>query len=189
MGYFNINLLNAETFNFTKEFLFTLQSYSFILTIDKPTRVYSSSATLIDNIFTNKYCGKITIGNIISDISDHYSQFCLTEFSCETDFPKKSLQVFTKTMILDFSRFSEEDFNSELAQVDWGSLVARTQGNIDIAFSKIYNKLNKLVNKHAPLKPLSKRKFKQSLKPWITKGLLKSIKIKNALFASGDIDK
>ena len=70
-------------------------------------------------------------------------------------------------MIHDFSRFSEEDFNSELAQVDWGSILARTQGNIDIAFSKIYNKLNKLVNKHAPLKPLSKRKFKQSLKPWI----------------------
>ena len=46
-----------------------------------------------------------------------------------------------------------------------------------------------MINKHAPLKPLSKRKFKQSLKPWITKGLLKSIKIKNALFAEGDIDK
>ena len=182
MGDFNINLLNAETCNFTKEFLFTLQSYSFIPTIDKPTRVYSSSATLIDNIFTNKYCEKITSGNIISDISDHYSQFCLTESSCETDFPKK-------TMIRDFSRFSEEDFNSELAQVDWGSLLARTQGNTDVAFSKIYNKLSKLVNKHAPLKPLSKCKFKQPLKPWITKGLLKSIKIKNALFASGDIDK
>ena len=92
-------------------------------------------------------------------------------------------------MIHEFSRFSEEEFNSELVQVDWGSILARTQGNIDIAFSKIYNKLNKLVNKHAPLKPLSKRKFKQSLKPWITKGLLKSFKIKNALFALGDIDK
>ena len=92
-------------------------------------------------------------------------------------------------MIRDFSRFSEEDFNSELAQVDWESILARTQGNIDIAFSKIYNKLNKLVNKHAPLKSLSKRKFKQFSKPWITKGLLKSIKIKNALFASGDMIK
>ena len=61
-----------------------------------------------------------------------------------------------------------QDFNSELAQVDWESIFARTQGNIDIAFSKIYNKLNKLLNKHAPLKSLSKRKFKQSSKPWIT---------------------
>ena len=64
------------------------------------------------------------------------------------------------TFFVHIRRFSEEDFNSELAQVDWGSILARTQGNIDITFSKIYNKLNKLVNKHAPLKPLSKRKFK-----------------------------
>ena len=92
-------------------------------------------------------------------------------------------------MVRDFSRFSEEDFNSELAPADWGSILARTQGNIDIGFSKMYNKLNKLVNKHAALEPLSKHEFKQSSKPWITKGLLKCIKIKNALFASGDIDK
>jgi len=158
-----------------------LTKLSFIPTREG-TRVYSSTATLIDNIFANKYCGKITSGNIISDISDHYSQFCLTEFSCETDFPKM-------TMIRDFSRFSEEDFYLELVQVDWESIFERAQGNIDIASSKIYNKLNKLVNKHAPLKPLSKRKLKQSLKPWITKGLLKSIKIKNALFVKGNIDK
>ena len=99
MSDFNVNLLNAETCNFTKEFLLALQSYSFI-PIDKPTRVHSSLATLIDNIFANKNCGKIIIGNIILDISDHYSQFYLTEFSCETNFPKE-------TMIPDFSRFSE----------------------------------------------------------------------------------
>ena len=52
----------------------------------------------------------------------YLQQNCLTEFSCETDFPKK-------TMIRDFSRFSEEDFNSEIAQVDWGSILPRTQGN------------------------------------------------------------
>ena len=182
MGDFNINLLNAETCNYTKDFLLALQSYSFIPTIDKPTRVYNTSATLIDNIFVNKNYEKITSGNIISDISDHYSQFCFVESSCEKNFPKR-------TMIRDFSRFSEEDFNTELAQVDWDSILARTQDNVDVGFSKVYNKLNKLVNKHAPLKPLSKRKYKQFMKPWITKGLLKSIKVKNALFASGDIDK
>ena len=114
---------------------------------------------------------KITSGSIISDIGDHCSRFCLTKISCEADFPRK-------TMIRGFSRFSEDDFNFELAQVDWGSILARTQGNVDIAFSKFCNKLNKLDNNHAKLKPLWKRKFKQSLKSWITKGLLKSIKIK-----------
>ena len=71
MGDFNISLLNVETCNFIKDFLLSLQSYSFFPTIDKPTRVNNNSATLIDNIFANNICRKNTSGNIISDISDH----------------------------------------------------------------------------------------------------------------------
>ena len=51
--------------------------------------------------------------------------------------------------------------------------------SVDKCFSSFYNKLNKLINKHTPFKTLSK--------PWITKGLRKSIKITNRLFYSGDI--
>jgi hypothetical protein len=36
---------------------------------------------------------------------------------------------------------------------------------------------------------ISKRKIKQSVKPWITKGIKKSIKIKNKLFCSGNKEK
>ena len=50
-------------------------------------------------------------------------------------------------MVRDFSRSSEENFNSELAQVYWESIFTRTQGNIEMALSKIYSKLNKMVNK------------------------------------------
>ena len=73
MGDFNLNLLNVETCKFTKNVLLSLQSYSFFPTIDKPTRVYNNSATLIDNIFANKLCRKITSVNVISDNSDHNS--------------------------------------------------------------------------------------------------------------------
>ena len=45
-----------------------------------------------------------------------------------------------------------------------------------------YNKLDNLINKHAPLVPVSKRKAKLYYKRWITKGIRKSIKIKNSLF-------
>ena len=54
-------------------------------------------------------------------------------------------------------------------------------------FSVFCNKLNKLLNKHAPFKPIKKRKKTRLLKPWVTKGIRKSIKIKNDLFlCSGD---
>ena len=56
-------------------------------------------------------------------------------------------------------------------------------------FSSFYNKYNKLINKHAPMKTISKRKAKLLSKPWITKGLRISVRIKNKLYASGDMIK
>ena len=57
---------------------------------------------------------------------------------------------------------------------------------MDKLFSSFYSKFNKLINKHAPMKAISNRKAKQLSKPWITKGIRISIKVKNKLYASGD---
>ena len=69
------------------------------------------------------------------------------------------------------------------------NLLLKQLGLPKLLFSTFYNKLNKLTNKHAPLRSLSKRKIKRLSKPWITKGIRKSIRIKNELFFSGDRDK
>ena len=68
MGDFNINLLHAESSRYAQEFLLSLQSFPFTPTIDKPIRVHNSSATLIDNILTNKLM-LISPGAIFSLIS------------------------------------------------------------------------------------------------------------------------
>ena len=182
VGDFNINLLNAETCNFTKDFLLSLQSYSFIPTIDKPTRVNSNSATLIDNTFVNQIGREITSGNIISDISDHYSQLCIIK-----SFEVKELPP--KPMYRKFSRATEENIHSELSEFNWDLAMSNCGDNADAGFFKFFNTLNKIVNKHAPFRPLSKRKAKQFSKPWITKGIRKSTTVKNALFASGNFEK
>ena len=178
MGDFNINLLGVETCNYAHNFLLSLQSFSLIPTIDKPTRVYKNTATLIDNILVNKLDAGIYSGNIVSDISDHYSQFC----------------IFQKTKVVgkkggkktqDFSYFSENNFADELSQFDWDS-VSGAQIDPCHSFSILYNKVNKLLNKHAPYKTLSQRRVKQMQKPWITRGLRKSIRVKNRLLYSGN---
>ena len=79
LGDFHIDLLKYDTCNFSKDFLLSLQSCYLFPIIDKPTRAYNNSTTLIDNIFTNNIeYGSVCSGNIISDISDHHSQFCVT---------------------------------------------------------------------------------------------------------------
>ena len=77
VGDFNINLLGVETRDYPHNLLLSLQSFSLIPTIDKPTCVYKNTAKLIDNILVNKLDAGIYSGNIISDISDHHSQFCI----------------------------------------------------------------------------------------------------------------
>ena len=52
-GDFNINLLKYETQLETTQFLDITYSYGLLPLITKPTRISNTTATLIDNIFTN----------------------------------------------------------------------------------------------------------------------------------------
>ena len=142
--------------------------------------MHRNSFSLIDNIFTSKVNENIISGNITSDISDFFSQFCLTISLVVKGTPDGPLAR-------DFSKFSEENFIHDLSRIDWVDIASRNETNIDKAFSSFYNKLNKLINKHAPLKPISWRKIKSFSKPWMTKGIRKSIKMKNKLLDGGNI--
>ena len=99
----------------------------------KPTRVRSSSATLIDNSFVNIPEQVLVSGNILSDISDHFSQFCIL-FSI-VDQPKE------KRKERDFSKFSSRSFIADLIQVDWDDIIARGTDDINKILSSFYNKL------------------------------------------------
>ena len=70
---FNINILNSETPSYSP----SLQDYYVTPAIDKPIPVLSSTATLMDNIFTNIPDKLAVCGNVISNISDQFSPFCI----------------------------------------------------------------------------------------------------------------
>ena len=124
---------------------------------------------MIDNIFVNKIEDPILNGNIVSDVSDHISQVCIIQSSMKTKFHRQN-------KVRDFSHFSQSRLNNDLIQIDWKSVIDSKRENIDGLFATFYNKLNKLSNKHAPLKKMSKRKIKQSAKPWITKAIRRLLK-------------
>ena len=77
MGDFNIDLLKCESSQIRQDYLLSLRSCYLIPTGDKPSCVHRTSPTLIDNIFVNNPDQLVANRNIISDISDHFSQFCL----------------------------------------------------------------------------------------------------------------
>ena len=170
IGDFNTNLLRFHDCKYAQNFILSLQSFNLTPTIEKPTRVHHNSYSLIDSIFASNLEDTITSDNITSGLTDHFSQFCLLNSS---------------NHLFDFSNYSEAKFLNELSQLDLTGAVSGLN-DVNKSFSVFYNKLNKLLNKHAPFKPISKRKKKRLLKTWVTKGTRKSIKVKNDLYCSGD---
>ena len=74
---FNLCLQKIEACNYSPDFLLALQRCYLLPTIDKPTRVHNNSASLIDNMFVNNPEQVLISGNLITDVSDHFSQFCI----------------------------------------------------------------------------------------------------------------
>ena len=86
MGDFNINLLNYDLHTETHDYVDTIFSNVFLPLITKPTRITPTSATLIDNIYSNNLPGEYTQmqGMIYTDISDHLPIFLLTKLNNNT---------------------------------------------------------------------------------------------------------
>ena len=71
LGDFNLDLLKYQDNSQIDEFLNDMLSHSYFPTIRHPTRITDSSATLLDNIFTNCIENFSESANVLSDISDH----------------------------------------------------------------------------------------------------------------------
>ena len=78
-GDYNINILNSDKHKPCAEFLEKLSSYSLCPLINRHTRINSSSASLIDNIFSNAMNYKLLSGLLCTDINDHLPIFVLDQ--------------------------------------------------------------------------------------------------------------
>ena len=78
MGDFNIDILQYAVNDIAQSTVNALYSNFYIPLIHRPTRVTRSSATLLDNIFTNQFDMSIVSGLLYCDISDHLPVFQIT---------------------------------------------------------------------------------------------------------------
>ena len=77
LGDYNTDLLKHSSHIQTERFLDIMYSNSLVPMICKPTRETETTATLIDNVFTNNYniTDQFLQGILTTDISDHYFMF------------------------------------------------------------------------------------------------------------------
>ena len=172
LGDFNINLLNIDSHSHSSDFLDLMYSYGFMPLINKPTRVTSQSATIIDHIYCNDvHNSHLLNGILVTDITDHYPIFSI---NINQDIQAKTL-YFTNRSLCDNNI---DTFVDKLRLCDWNDVY--TQNNVNDAFQHFYVYFTKTYNECFPVKT-HKTGYKNR-KTWLTRGLKTSIQNKNMLY-------
>ena len=157
-------------------FSYLLRTYALYPLIDKPTRICASSQTLIDNIFTNAICEEFQSGILYTDISDHLPIFAVHKERLKTGSASRNTEYFRK-----FTTDEISSLNKALCKETW-SEVLKEREDVDKAYQLFLDKLMSYYNEHIPLRVKKNNRRLTIRRPWITKGILKSIRTKNALF-------
>ena len=168
LGDFNIDLLRYESQNPTREFLDILSSASLAPKITIPTRITTRSRTLIDNIFTNSVDESSITGNLECCISDHLAQFLI--FPSHKPAPNENNTIIYKR---NYGKIDKK-FKDDLKNIDWTTALNNQANDVNRSLEDFLKIIESLLDKHAPLKQLTKKQLKTKSKPWITKGILTS---------------
>ena len=173
LGDYNLDLLKNETHLPTSNFLDLMYSCSFLPLIHKPTRVTKSTATLIDNIFTNHLQVNLNTinGILLTNISDHFPIFHMV----------KSYHLDSKDIIMMKRKISDENltcFIGKLAICNWNEIVS--QQDPQSAYDLFHDTYSTLYNECFPM--VRYKYGKRNSKPWLTEELKHMIKKKNLLY-------
>ena len=169
-GDFNFDLLKYSSHTDTSNFFDKMTSNLLVHLILVPTRINTKNDTLIDNILT-------VSGNLTANFSDgHLPSFTIFPKPNQNHLPKKH-----NLYIRDLKNFDRENFLIDLVALDLTNN-AMVENNGEKSLDNLLSKINELIDKYAPLRKVTKAEFKQTRKPWITNGILSSIKRKDKLF-------
>ena len=175
MGDFNIDLLKEEVYRPIRDYLNLLFSHSFLPKIVKPTRITPNTATLIDNIFTNNH-DDVNSFITITDISDHFPTVISTKLNFRKNQSVNSEPIYKRS----FSDGNINNLKQKLSLVKWNELLDGEDADED--YNKFIEVFMSLYDECIPLRKIKPNKRKDPIYPWITKGLLNSIKTKNKLY-------
>ena len=175
VGDFNFDLLNHENNDQISKFLHMMIENSYQPCILEPTRiVLGNKPSLVDNIFSNSI-EPVSSGNLYQKVSDHLPSFVIFN-NCKSQKKKKE---FVK------KRCPKPNFDLTKFQADLLELILHKIVNFD-EFYKAYDYSHKMIlnilDEHYPIKILNRKEIELERKPWITKGILTSTKIKNATY-------
>ena len=140
MGDFNRNLLDPDLQ--TDLFVDEMFSNGLFPLIDKPTRI-CTTATLLDNIWTNNYMHPCKSAIFTDPISDHFAVFQCTQL------PVSTLRTSNTENIRIFKDDNIHCFQEMLDDVSWHKVCE--QNDLDLAFRMFLEKIQTNYNEAFPI--------------------------------------
>ena len=155
LGDFNFNMLKPQPAWKSTFTLFGLNQL-----VDKPTRVSSTSATLLDHIYTNNTALFSDVHVLESGISDHFPTTCLWKSRP----PKVKKTGHTTIIYRSYKNFTKEDFFEDLNKASFHNVYNHSDPTQ--ALDTFYCTLMPIIDKHAPLR---RKRVKSDVLPgWLT---------------------
>ena len=147
----NINFLKHDVHPKTQEFIELNLDMNLLPVITKPTRVSTTSATLIDNIFvSNRLQHSINSAVIITDISDPFP--CILTVNNFNQSKDRKTKITKRKL----NKESLDKIKKDIGNIDWETEIKNQ--DVNKAFEIFHNKLLEILNLHAPERTLSQRK-------------------------------
>lgn len=173
-GDFNVDYLVDSTQKNQLNFL--LNSFNLSYVVNFPTRITSSTATAIDNIFINKSKHEqYTVVPIVNGLSDHDAQI----LNINLNFCYKT-KLTTKTKIRRINKFTLGQLKSSLKTENWNILTLENDPN------QQYNHFIQTILLHletnCPVKISNIPKKSDKQNAWITRGIINSCNTKRLLY-------
>lgn len=173
IGDINFDILNTRETH-SNRYLSMMSYLGFKSYINSYTRVTQDSSTCLDHIFIrrNKETKNLIPNAIVieTDVTDHFPVY----LNISLDNTKHSNTTENKTI----TKFDEEKFENIIRSMHWDNIVALNDP--EIANNKFVDIFTSIYKECTITKTIQLKKFKK-IKPWITNGIICSIKHRDSL--------
>ena len=154
-GDFNVNLLEPHP-----SWQSTLELFGLKQIVTKPTRISSTTTSLLDHIYTNNTSLFTNVEVPEKSISDHFPTIC----TWKAKPPKQPNSGHTTISYRAFKNFQKETFFQDLNSASFSNVFNFSDPSN--ALDALYANLLPIINKHAPLR---KKRVKSAVLPgWLT---------------------
>ena len=176
MGDFNIGLMKVDDDALTAKYSDIMTSNLFVPHIIHPTRITSTTKTLIDNIFSNaSNFSDAKSGNLTISLSDHLAQFLILP-----DDRKYYNKAKCEQNIIDTKNLDVENYILDMFDFEWD---ISKSNDPNMAFDYLDSHINERNKKHITTRKMTKKEMLDKEKPWINFETKKLIKEKNKLYS------